>query len=319
MKKTINWGIIGLGGIAHKFAEGLRSAENVKLQGVASSNKERALEFAKKHDVEFYGSYEELSANPDIDVVYIASYNTQHFEHSKLCLENGKHVLCEKPLTTNTKDSEELFLLAKEKGLFFMEALWTRFHPSIAYLEQLVASGKYGNISQIDVTFGYVAPNNPNGRLLNTELGGGALLDIGIYPLFLTNLLLGKPNKIKAEVEYGVTGVDMESKFVYEYDSAVSNMMCSFKQVLDNQAIITFENAKVVLKSMWHCPTDVILITDKEENIPMHWKGNGYNYEAQFVTDLLLQNQYTQDILPNEFSLELIRQIENLMNNYKFI
>jgi len=187
----IKWGIIGLGKIAHKFTEGLNYVSNAELYGVASSNINRAKEFAQKHKAqEVFESYEALVRSDNIDVIYIASYNHLHFEHAKLCIEHGKHVLCEKPLTTSLAKSKELFSLAKKQNIFLMEALWTRFHPSIAYLEDLVQSKLYGAIQHIDVSFGFIAPEDPKGRLLNPELGGGALFDIGIYPLFLIQLLL---------------------------------------------------------------------------------------------------------------------------------
>lgn len=316
MKQTINWGMIGLGKIAHKFAEGLTFVDNASLYGVASSNVERGKEFAKQHSAtKTFGSYEELAKSDEVDVVYIASFNHQHYEHAKLCLENGKHVLCEKPLTTSSAQTRELFEIAQEKNLFFMEALWTRFMPSILYLEDLVAKKKYGEIKKIDVTFGFEADSNPEGRLLNKELGGGALLDIGIYPLFLVTLLLGEPEEIDSNVEIGDTGVDIHSEMEYKYPNAVATIQCSFREQLPNEAIIEFEQATVTLKSMWHCPTDIILTTDHEELVPINWVGNGYNYEAQFVSDVLLKGKTTQKLMPNSFTISLIEQIEQLLED----
>jgi len=312
----IKWGIIGLGKIAHKFTKGLNYVSNAELYGVASSDINRAKEFAKKHKAQkVFESYDELARSDKIDVIYIASYNHLHFENAKLCIEHRKHVLCEKPLTTSLAKSKELFSLAGKQNVFLMEALWTRFHSSIAYVEGLVQSELYGKLKHIDVSFGFIAPENPAGRLLNPELGGGALFDIGIYPLFLAQLLLGLPVKTKYEVTWGPTKVDIHTTIKNTYKSATANLTCSFKEQLRNEAILKFENATVILKPLWHCPTDIILYKNgKEQIVPIQWVGNGYNYEAAFVSDLLEKGETTQVKMPNEFTLELIKQIEDMLN-----
>lgn len=311
----IRWGILGLGNIAHKFTEGLKFVENAVLEGVASSNPERSEEFAKKYKVKnCFASYEELAKSHDIDVIYIASYSSLHYEHAKLCIENGKHVLCEKPTTTSVSQTRELFELAKSKNVFFMEALWTRFLPSITFLEELKSSKKYGEIKKIDVSFGFTAKNNPDGRLFNPELGGGAMYDIGIYPLFLCQLLLGRPASIVKDVKYGSTGVDVSTKINALYNnSKKSNMWISFMEDLPNEAIIHFEKADVTLKKMWHCPTDVVIDSGKPVKHKIDWVGNGYNYEAQFVTNLLLYGKTKQELMPDSFTISLIEQIEEII------
>lgn len=311
----IRWGILGLGNIAHKFTEGLKFVENTVLEGVASSNPERSEEFAKKYKVKHsFASYEELAKSPEIDVIYIASYSSLHYEHAKLCIENGKHVLCEKPTTTSVSQTRELFELAKFKNVFFMEALWTRFLPSITFLEELKSSKKYGEIKKIDVSFGFTAKNNPDGRLFNPELGGGAMYDIGIYPLFLCQLLLGRPTNIAKDVKYGATGVDVSTKINALYDnSKKSNMWISFMEDLPNEAIIHFEKAVVTLKKMWHCPTDVVIDSGKPVKHKIDWIGNGYNYEAQFVTNLLLDGKTQQELMPDSFTISLIEEIEGII------
>jgi len=315
----IKWGIIGLGKIAHKFTEGLNYVPNAELYGVASSKINRAKEFAQKHKAQkVFESYEALAGSDNIDVIYIASYNHLHFEHAKLCIEHGKNVLCEKPLTTSLAKSKELFALAKKQNVFLMEALWTRFHPSIAYLEELVQSKLYGAIQHIDVSFGFVAPKNPKGRLLNPELGGGALFDIGIYPLFLSQLLLGLPVKSDFKVTWGPTNVDVHTIIRNTYRSATADITCSFNEELPNEAIIHFERATVTLKALWHCPTDVFIsIEGKNQKVPIQWVGNGYNYEAAFVSDLLEKGETTQKTLPDELSLELIKQIEVILKKQR--
>lgn len=315
MNNKIRWGIIGLGNIAHKFAEGLSFVDEAILSGVASSSVERAEEFSKQYgDPHIYNSYEELSASPDIDIIYIASINTDHYNHTLLCLNNNKHVLCEKPFTLSKSESDKLFTLAKEKNLFCMEALWTRFLPSMKYLESLMNSKTYGEIEKIEATFGFDALGKSRSRLLDKKMGGGALYDIGIYPIFLSNLLLGKPSKIAANVEYGKTGVDIHSEIIYSYPNAAAELTCSFKEGLSNEATIKFQNATILLKAMWHCPTEMFLITDKQEQVAIDWKGSGYNYEIEYVSKCLLKGQSAAESLPAEFSSALIEQIEYILS-----
>lgn len=313
--KTIRWGIIGLGRIAHQFADGLKLVKNAELQAVASSNSDRAREFASKYNVpEFYGSYEELAESANVDVVYIASYNTQHFAHTMLCLENGKHVLCEKPSTIHAKDTKAMFEFAATKKLFLMEALWTLFLPSIAYVNKTQQSGELGALKRIDATFGFPAAERNSRRLYDAELGGGALYDIGIYPILLSHHFFGKPKEINARVERGDTGVDVYSEYQFKYPNAEANMKCSFNGFLDNEATFYFEKGKVVLEAMWHAPTSVkLMIDNKVENVEVSWEGNGYNYEAQFVTDHLLGKPTHQKAVTADFSIGLIEMIEKIL------
>lgn len=312
---TIRWGFIGLGNIAHKFAEGLTCVENATLQAVASSNVQRAEEFAAKHSAKCaYGNYTELAKATDVDVVYIASYNTKHFEHALLCLQNGKHVLCEKPLTTSSKESKILFDYAAEHKLFFMEALWTLFMPSVDFVQSLIASQEFGSLVRIDASFGFPAAERNSARLYDPALGGGALYDIGIYPIFIAHRFLGKPQRIESNVEFGETRVDVYSVFKFIYSNAEANLSCSFKDYQQNEAHFYFENAKVVFESMWHMPTKVKIFTEnKEKELPLNWVGNGYNYEAQFVTDQLLEGNTEQQVIPAAFSISLLEIIEQLL------
>jgi predicted dehydrogenase len=313
--ETIKWGILGLGKIAKKFAEGLQYVKGAELCAVASSSQNRADEFAKQFAVsKAYNSYEQLVQDTDLDVIYIASYSSHHFEHSMLCLKNGKHVLCEKPLTTSVKETKKLIEFALSKNLFLMEALWTRFLPSIKYIENIVETEVYGKITNIAVSFGFEAPKNPDGRLLNPKLGGGALYDIGIYPLFLTQLLLGSPEKKSFDIEYDLNNIDIESTIKFIYKNAISEMKVSFKEKLKNEAYIYFEKATLKLQAMRHCPTKLFLIKDKnEEKINIQWIGNGYNYEAQHVTDALLNKDFNNPRMPHSLSICLIEEIEEML------
>ena len=199
MNKTINWGIIAPGKIAQKFASDLKLVEGANLLAVASRDETRAKEFALEYNAQkHYGSYLDLVKDPDVDVVYIASPHPFHFEQSLLCLNHGKHVLCEKPMCMNVQEVKQLIDVAQSKNLFLMEALWTRFIPSFVKCKNLVEQGEIGEILYIQADFGFRAEYDVQRRTFNKELGGGSLLDIGIYPVFFALEIAGKPWEIKA-------------------------------------------------------------------------------------------------------------------------
>ncbi len=197
--KKIKWGIIGLGNIAHKFATDLLTIEDAKLYAVASRSQEKADKFAKKFGAtKAYNSYEAIANDPNIDAVYIATPHALHKENTLMCLENGIAVLGEKPFAMNAAEVDEMIAKAKEKNVLFMEALWTYFLPHYQYVLNLLENKTYGNILKIESDFGFARPYNTDARLFNKSMGGGSLLDIGIYPIFAALSTMGAPKNIEA-------------------------------------------------------------------------------------------------------------------------
>ncbi|MBN1651101.1 MAG: Gfo/Idh/MocA family oxidoreductase [Bacteroidales bacterium] len=220
MSKIINWGIIGLGKIAHKFAEDLQLVEDANLLAVASRDIENAKSFAKKFSAnQFYSSYKALVENPNVDVVYIATPHALHYEHTLLCLNANKAVLCEKAFAMNAAEVKEMIRTAKARNVFLMEALWTRFIPGTLKTLALIKEGSIGKIHSVEADFGFIGDTDPEKRLFNKRLGGGALFDIGIYPVFLSILILGAPKYINAHATMAATGVDAEVKITFAYES----------------------------------------------------------------------------------------------------
>jgi len=220
MGKNINWGILSTGRISEKFAFDLQFVPNARLAAVGSRDAARAFEFAGKVNApKAYGSYEALASDNDIDVIYIGTPNISHCENALLCLDRGKAVLCEKPFAMNEKEVLRMVSKAREKNAFLMEALWTRFIPAIKKALELIESGAIGDIVHIKADFGYKAQYDPAWRLFNKELGGGSLLDIGIYPVFLILLLLGEPDEIAADAIIGRTGVDELVSAYFKYNN----------------------------------------------------------------------------------------------------
>ena len=202
--KKINWGILGLGNIAHKFAEDLILVHDANIISVASSSIERAKDFGKKFEVKkIYDSYEKLLNDKDIDVIYIASINTFHAEMTIKSLEKGKAVLCEKPLAMNPVDVKKMIATSVKNNVFLMEALWSRFNPSISRIKELIDIGLIGEVKYIYSEFSFLLKKmNRKHRLLDPKKGPGSLVDIGIYPIFLSYLLLGKPKDVVAKAHY---------------------------------------------------------------------------------------------------------------------
>ena len=209
MMKVIKWGILGTGRIAGKFATDLQYAEGCEIIAVGSRTKASAEKFAEEFSIKYsHASYEELAQNAEVDVIYIATPHHLHYENTLLCLNNNKAVLCEKPFAMNTRQALEMINLAMQKKVFLMEALWTKFHPHFIKTKQMVADGLLGDIRSVLINFGFkpLAPVNP--RLFEPEMGGGTIMDIGIYNVFLAMSILGKPDYVDAVMTPATTGVD---------------------------------------------------------------------------------------------------------------
>src|SRR6267378_5773363 len=186
MKRVINWAILGPGKIAHKFADAFRGVPDAKLYAIASRDAARGKHFAGKFNVpKLHNTYEALVADPEVDIIYIATPHPFHYAQTLLCLNHKKAVLCEKPLTMSHKNASELVALARSTGTFLMEGMWSRFFPATIKTLELIRAGVIGEIKFLRADFGFVAPYDPDGRVFNLKLGGGAQLDVGVYPMFL--------------------------------------------------------------------------------------------------------------------------------------
>ncbi len=309
----MKWGIIGPGKIAHKFAEGLQAVSQARLYGVAYTSRQRAQEFATVYNAEkIYISYEDLITDEEIDVVYIATTNNTHYELARLCLLHKKPCLCEKPMTLTVEQCNDLIQLSQHNTTFIMEALWTRFLPSISVVETAIRTNKIGEIQSINVNFGFEA-DEQNERLFLPELGGGAMFDIGIYPLFLVLHLLGEPQKIEKTIQRTAHNVDIDNVIRFLYQSgACANMEVSFTRNLPCTAIIQGSFGYIEMQRMWHCPCAIHLHANNEENfedITPNYKGNGYNYEIEEVQNCLQENRIESPRLPPAFSRMLAQYI----------
>jgi predicted dehydrogenase len=316
MKKIYNWGIIGPGKIARKFAAGLQVLPNAKLHAVASRDYLRAEVFGKDFHVEkIYGTYTELAMDADIDIIYIATPHSQHYENTLLCLSYGKHVLCEKAFTTNSKELIELLGIARDKKLFLMEALWTRFLPSFEKMLEIVKSGQLGEIKMIHADFGFPAVYNMNSRLFNPALAGGTLLDIGIYPLFLSLILLGRPEEMNVLACIGETGVDESLAMNFRHSNgAISVLSSTFLARTNTVADIYGTLGSISMKSRWFALTSLILRMEgmPDEEIMFEFTGNGMNYEAAEVMECLDSGLFESPKMSLDFSLMLMELMDKI-------
>ena len=316
MEPGIRWGIIGTGWIAAKMAEALAVVPGASLVAVGSRTGEGAAAFARQYGVrKACGSYEELVADAEVDVVYVATPHPLHCANTLMALGRGKAVLCEKPFGMNEREVLRMIAAARERDLFLMEAFWTRFLPSVEKVLELIASGVLGEVRHIQSDFGVFRPFDPEHRAFNKGLGGGSLLDIGIYPVFLTLLLWGEPDAIAAVPEIGPTGVDNSLALTFRYaDGRIASLFSSFTVNSSVETHICGTKGRIRMHRWWHCPVpmDVALGDGAPARMDFNYVGNGYNYEAAEVVRCLQQGRKESSILPLDFSLRLIRLLDRI-------
>ena len=316
LQQTINWGIIGLGNIASKFAEDLLTINDAKLYAVASRTQEKADEFAVKYGAtKAYATYEDLANDPNVDAVYIATPHVFHKENSILCLKKGIAVLCEKPFAMNTDEVEDMIACAKENNTLLMEALWTYFHPHYQYVLDLIKNEKYGKVLKLEADFGFVVEPDETSRTYNKSLGGGSLLDIGIYPIFVALSNFGIPKNIEAKGTFFENGADSSCNMVFQYDNHDAILESTFLANTPVEAIFTCEKATIKINRMFHIPTTVSIIIDGKEDIKdFGYKTIGYNFEAIHFNNLIKEGKKESDIMTFDFSRKLIKLLDDVRN-----
>lgn len=284
MTELVRWGILGTGKIARSFATALVDVPGAQLAAVASRSSDKAAAFGAEFGASSsYGSYEALLAASDIDLVYIATPHPQHAANIRLALEAGKGVLCEKPFTMNRREAAPLVALAHAKKLFLMEAMWTRYLPCLAEVQRLVAAGEIGEPRQIVADFGFVANFGPEHRVYNPDLGGGALLDLGIYPLSIAAALLGPVVDIKAHAQMGPTGVDVQTAFSLTHVSGTMSVSsCSFLARTPGELTVSGTRGHIRMNTMFHRARSVTVVRDDGSTrvIDTPFIGNGYPHEV---------------------------------------
>lgn len=316
----IRWGIIGLGNIANQFAADLLLIEDAELVAVASRDYNNANEFARKYNCKkAYTSYDELFNDEQVDIVYIATPHNSHTELSIKALEKGKHVLCEKPMALSYKDAVRMTEASKKYNKFFMEAFWTRFIPSVQEVLGKINNGVIGEVNYINADFAFHGSEIENKRLFAKEMGGGALFDIGVYPLFLSYIILGKPKEVLARAIKHKNDIDLQTSMILQYESAQSILHASIVSDSDMKAVISGTNGRIELNSPWFVADGYSLfIDDNEEAIfTLPALGKGYAHEIIECQSCIRNNQIESKLWSHQNCLDLSLIVDEIKTQIK--
>lgn len=319
----MKFAIIGAGQIAHKFAAALCATEG-QPYAIASRSINKAKVFQKQHGFErAYGSYIEMLEDENVDVVYIATPHAFHYEHIVLSLDHGKHVICEKPFTLNARQAKTVFHQAKKKKLFIMEAMWTRVLPTIKEVYRLINEGSIGEIRHIEAEFCFIGDSEKTPRLNDPNLGGGALLDIGIYPIMLTHLFLGKPDTIDADTEFDKnTGVDLDESFTFSYPGNVqAELKVSFLEEKIITSTITGSEGKIIIPDFPGATDAFVYDANRCLTKKIHnpHRQNGFEYEIDEVIQSIESGQIESRLITHQSTLDRLAIMDDIREGWNLI
>ena len=313
-------GILGAGQIAHKMAETIKKMKNVELYAIGSSSLDKSQNFAKQYQIpNAYGSYEELAKDQNIDLIYIATIHTMHYEHALLCLEYQHHVLIEKPMAVNQRQAKELFEKAKEKNLLICEAMWTRFMPSAQYFMNLKHSNIIGKITSVQANIGYSIEHVP--RIYQKDMAGGALLDIGIYLLHFANMIFQQPSYIDGVCQYLTSGVDAIDSISMVFEDGVASLHASVCSSLDNLGMIYGDKGYIKVDNinnphyLYRYDLDHQLV----ETIDFSCRITGFEYEIEACIKAIQDNRCECDEMPHQLTLDVLDMMDQLRQKWQII
>jgi predicted dehydrogenase len=314
--KKYKWGILAPGKMSAKFTRGLQLLENAELYAVGSRDLERARVFArefgyKKH----YGSYEELAEDPEVEIIYIASPHSHHYEHTLLCLKNKKAVICEKAFALNSREADGMINEAEKQGVFLMEALWPPFQPIYQKTKALLLEGEVGNILHLNARFSFRAPYDPFDRKFNLALGGGSLLDIGIYPVIDALYFMGVPAGVTAKASFAETGSEDSISIIFTYnDGRMATLYSSFLTAGGIGCDLLCENGNLLFSRARDMSQQLRVVVPGREDMEFSLlpDGMGYQYEAAEVMRCLDEGKLQSEIVPHSFSRNLMRTLDQI-------
>lgn len=316
MEKTINWGILGTGNIASIFARDLSYVDQANLLAVGSRTENRAKEFASTHKAErSYSSYSELVADPDIDIVYIATPHALHYSNATLCLNHDKAVLCEKPFMVNEKQCREVIEMAKYKGLFIMEAMWTRFLPLMSTIKELIQNNEIGELRAIHADFCFYNKFDTESRLFNPDLAGGALLDVGIYPVMLAHTFFGMPDSIQAQSHLGKSMVDESTSAILSYkNNKVATFQSSVTYSSPTEAILSGTEGFIKIHSRWFEMPGLTMHVNNNKPVVIKkpFEGRGFHFEIAEAHRCLHAGAIESEMMPHQHTLDISRILDTI-------
>jgi predicted dehydrogenase len=314
MADKIRWGIMSTGRIAGVFADGLRNLPDAELVAVGSRSQETADAFGEKHQVPHrHASYEALANDPDVDLIYIATPHPLHAENSLMCLAAGKGVLCEKPFTMNGKEAEKVIAAARHYNKPLLEGMWTRFLPVMESIRAVLAAGTIGEVKMVSADFGFRGNFDPQNRYFNPALGGGSLLDIGVYSVSFASMILGTPTRIQSMAHLGSTGVDEQSSIQFGYaGDQMAALTTSIKTWTPLQAMIAGEKGYIHVAPRWYRSERFTIwrLGEPEEVYQTPIAGNGYHYEAAALMQMLREGQIESQIMPHAETLSVMQTLD---------
>lgn len=320
MAKTIRWGILGTGAIANKFAVGLNHLPGTELVAVGSRSAETARTFGERFSVpRRHSSYQGLADDPEVDIVYVSTPHPFHLENTLLCLGAGKAVLCEKPFAMNAAEVGRAIHFARERGLFLMEAMWTRFLPHMMRVRELLAEGAVGELRMLQVNFGFRAEVEPQSRLFDPALGGGALLDVGVYSVALAHMLFGPPTEVAGFANLGSTGVDEEAALIFHHNEGqLSLLATAIRLDTPHEATLIGTDGWIQIHRSWW----------NSANFTLHRSGcdpelfeipcplNGYNYQVLAINKHLRAGGLESNIMPLDDTLAITETMDRLRDRW---
>ncbi|MES2743712.1 MAG: Gfo/Idh/MocA family oxidoreductase [Pseudomonadota bacterium] len=316
MTDVIRWGILGTGKIAHALATALAQVPDAKLVAVASRSQAGADAFGRQFGAaRCHATYQALADDAQVDVIYIATPHPMHAENALMALRAGKHVLCEKAFTMNRREAAEVVAVARQTKRFLMEAMWTRFLPAVVEAKRLIAAGAIGTVRQMQADLGFVAKAGAEHRLRNPDLGGGALLDIGIYPLSMAAFFLGPVLSVQAQADIGPTGVDEQTVFTLQHQNgALSAGACSLRAHTQNELTICGDGGYLRLHSRFHQASRLTIepLGGESRTIELPFIGNGYPHQVMEVMRCLRAGLTESPIMPLDESVELMSILDTM-------
>ncbi|MEB3344788.1 Gfo/Idh/MocA family oxidoreductase [Aquimarina gracilis] len=311
--KKIKWGIIGLGNIAHQFVKDLELISGAQLLAVGSRDINKAKNFAKMHKAKkFYGSYKEVMQDDDVDIIYIATPHDSHADLTVKSLQQGKHVLCEKPVALNYHEAKQMVEASGSNNRFFMEAFWTRFNPSIQEVLMKIRNNEIGEIKYVNADFAFNV-GTPQKRMIDIENGAGSLMDMGVYPLFLSYLVLGKPEYVLASANFYDSGADQQTSMILQYSNAHAVLHSSFVAPSNMIATISGTEGRICLSPVWHETQSYSIIKNNHKVVyQFPTKGKGFTYEIEECHRCILNNEIESDLWSHKDSLNLIQIVDEV-------
>lgn len=317
MSAPLRWGILGTGGIAHTFARDFRLVDDAQIIAVGSRSQASADAFGDEFEIPSrYASYEELVSDPHVDVVYVATPHPFHHANTRLALEHDKPALVEKAFTMTADEARDLVALAREKKLFLMEAMWTRFLPHVKAIRELIAQGALGELVSVSADHGQWFEKDPSFRLFDPALGGGALLDLGVYPVSFASMILGTPNRISALVDPAFTGVDGQASMLFGYESGAQAILTctSFARSATRASIVGTE-ARIDVEGDFYAPTSFSLIQRNGESRRFEFsdEGRGLHHEADEVAQCIAVGKLESSLMPLDETVTIMETMEKVL------